>query len=324
VQITNSPNPHLSIVIPVYACADCLGLLYSRLVDALTTITEDFEIILVNDASPDRAWERIRVMAEKDSRVKGINFPRNFGQHHAITAGLDFAGGDWVVVMDCDLQDQPQEIPKLYTKALEGFDVVYGVRQQRQDSYLKKLGSDVFAKVLTFFMESERDNSTCNFSIVSNKVVGDFRKLREQNPSYPLMINWLGFKTTKITVEHSSRSIGKSSYNLRRLINLAFDAIISHSNKPLRLSISFGFLMAFLSISYGLYLVWRYFFMHIPPAGWTSVMVSIYFVGGLLFANLGILGLYLGRVFDEAKGRPLYAIDSTVNISRRPRRADDE
>lgn len=306
-------NPiHISVVTPVYGCSTSLEKLYARLVTTLTQITENFEIIMVNDASPDNAWENIKELAQKDSRIKGINFSRNFGQHRAITAGLDHANGDWVVVMDCDLQDKPEEIAKLYNKVQEGYDIVFGKRIQRKDSYFKQLGSKLFYKVYDYFTESKIDNTVANFSIVSSKVIRKLKTLREQNRSYPLFVNWVGFKRTNINVEHAKREEGKSSYTLKKLIDLAIDSIVSQSNKPLRLSIKFGFILSVLSLLYAMFLIIRYFIQGTPVEGWTSVMVSIYFIGGLLFANMGMLGLYIGKIFDEAKNRPLYIIEETT------------
>ena len=307
-------NIHISIVTPVYGCSTSLERLYTRLVTTLTQITEDFEIIMVNDASPDNAWETIKDLAQKDSRVKGINFSRNFGQHRAITAGLDYAQGDWVVVMDCDLQDQPEEIIKLYNEVQEGYDIVFGKRIQRKDSHFKQLGSKLFYKVYNYFTESKIDNTVANFSIISSKVVKKIKILREQNRSYPLSVNWVGFKRTNINIEHAKREEGKSSYTLKKLIDLAIDSIVSQSNKPLRLSIKFGFILSFLSLSYAIFLMSRYFIQGTPVEGWTSVMVSIYLIGGLLFANMGMLGLYIGKIFDETKGRPIYIVEQTINI----------
>jgi len=305
-------HPKISIVTPVFGCNESLYQLYQRLEKALSAITSDFEIIMINDASPDNAWQVISDLAEKDDRVKGVNLSRNFGQHCAITAGLDFAQGDWVVVMDCDLQDQPEEIIKLYNKAQEGFDVVFGRRYQRKDSYFKRLGSIVFYEIYDYFTESKIDNTIANFSIISASVVKQLRKLREQNRSYPLFVNWVGFKRANINIEHAERPGGTSSYTFKKLINLAIDSIVSQSNKPLKLSIYVGFSMSFLSLFYASWLTVKYFMYEIPVEGWTSVIVSIYFIGGLLFANMGMLGLYLGKIFDEAKNRPLYVVKGTT------------
>jgi polyisoprenyl-phosphate glycosyltransferase len=308
-------TPHISIVTPVYGCRDCLDTLYQQLVASLEKITPDFEIIMVNDASPDRAWETIVEFSRCDERVKGINFSRNFGQHYALSAGLHHAAGDWVVVMDCDLQDSPEEIGKLYAKAQEGFDVVFGKRVLRQDNPLKKLGSRFFWATYDYFTEQKSDHSVANFSIISRKVVDEYRKFSEQSRTYVLSIRWLGFKTVHIPIDHGQRETGKSSYTLRKLLRLAFEGIVSHSNKPLRLSIGFGFGMAFLAILFAGKLVYDFAFLSKPVAGWTSVMVSIYFLSGMLMANMGLLGVYLGKIFNETKGRPIYVIQDRVGFT---------
>lgn len=305
-------KPHISVVSPVYGCAKSLTTLYERLEKTLTQITEEFDIIFINDASPDDAWTIIKQLSEKDNRVKGINLSRNFGQHYAIAAGLDYALGEWVVVMDCDLQDQPEEILTLYAKAQEGYDIIFGRRVNRQDSFIKQASSKLFYKIYDYFTESKVDSSIANFSLISDKVVVYMQKLTERSRSYPLFVNWVGFKRANVNIKHSMREEGKSSYTFKKLINLAIDSIVSQSNKPLRLSIKFGFTVSFLSFLYSTWLIIRYFIYTIPIEGWTSVMVSIYFIGGLLFANMGILGLYIGKIFDEVKNRPLYIIQETT------------
>jgi len=304
--------PLISAVIPVYGCGTCLKDLCSRIINTIESIPADLEIILVNDASPDNAWETILELHGQDRRIKGVDFARNFGQHHAITAGLDYASGDWIVVMDCDLQDRPEEIAALYEKAREGYEVVFANRVERQDNWLKRNTSRMFYRVYDYFTGKTSDHTIANFSISERKVVLAFRQMREQNRFFPLFIQWMGYKTASVPVKHNARKEGKTSYNPKKLITLATDAIISQSNKPLRLSIQFGFLLALGSFLYGLYLFVRYFFLAQPVQGWTSVMVSIYFIGGLVFFNFGILGMYIGKVFNEAKGRPLYLIRETT------------
>ncbi|SDQ21530.1 glycosyltransferase family 2 protein [Virgibacillus salinus] len=305
-------HPTISVVIPVFGCEPCLNQLYDRIRTTIEKIPAQFEIILVNDASPDNAWETIKQLSVTDDRIKGIDLARNFGQHHAITAGLDYAIGNWVVVMDCDLQDRPEEIRTLYDKAQEGYEVVFGNRVQRQDNLFKRKSSQFFYSVYDYFTGGTSDHTSANFSISSKKVVDGFKQMREQNRFFPLFIQWMGYKSSTVQVEHNSRKAGKTSYNIKKLVTLATDAIISQSNKPLRLSIQFGFLISLGSFLYGMYLFARYFFLAEPVQGWTSVMVSIYFIGGLIFFNFGILGLYLGKVFNETKARPLYLIRETT------------
>ena len=304
--------PKISIVSPVYGCCGSLNDLYNRLKDTLLTITDDFEIILVNDASPDNAWDTIKELVAQDNRVKGINLSRNFGQHKAITAGLAHAQGDWVVVMDCDLQDRPEEITKLYNKAQEGYDAVFGQRIGRQDSRRKRWASRAFIAVYDYLSDSRTDPTIGNFSIISRKVVNGLKELKEQHHPYTFFVIWLGFKRTYIEIEHAKREVGESSYNFKRLIQLAMDNIVSQSNKLLKMSIKFGFGLASFSALYALYIILKYFITDEVVPGWTSVMVSIYFIGGLLFANLGLIGLYIGKIFDETKNRPLYIIDEII------------
>ncbi|AFL67647.1 glycosyltransferase family 2 protein [Sulfurospirillum barnesii] len=304
----------ISVVSPVYGCKESLFELYERLVASLSQISNQFEIIFVNDACPQGSWERIVMLCARDERVKGINLSRNFGQHYAITAGLDHAKGEWVVVMDCDLQDRPEEIIKLYNTARDGYDIVFGRRVERQDSFFKRLGSRAFNKVLEYFTDSKHDNSIANFGIYSQKVVQTINRYREHSRDFLLFAQMVGFKKIEIDIEHASRTYGSSSYNLSKLFKLAIDSIVSHSNKPLRLSIQLGFFIALGSLMYASWLVLRYFFYGTTTEGWTSLMVSMFFMFGLLFAIIGIVGLYIGKIFDEVKRRPLYIIEETINL----------
>lgn len=310
----SSEKKYISVVIPVYLCETCLEELVIRLEKVLRELTDKFEVIMVNDSSPDNSWMVIKQLANQYNFFRGIDFSRNFGQHNAISAGLDHSSGEWVVVMDCDLQDQPEEINKLYRKASEGYDVVFGKRLLRRDGFFKKLSSKVFHRVYGYFTDQQSDPSIANYGIYSRKVIDNFQFLREQNRMFPFFIKWLGFKTAEVAIDHSERRSGKTSYNLSRLVNLAADSIVSQSNKPLRLSIKFGFLLSILSIAYALYRVYRYFIFGVPVPGWTSVIVSIYFLSGVLLANMGILGLYIGKVFNETKKRPIYVVNEKVGF----------
>lgn len=305
---------HITIITPVYGCFESLESLYTRLCDVLVQLTNKFEIIMINDASPDESWQKIQELASRDERVKGVKLSRNFGQHNAITSGLDCASGDWIVVMDCDLQDRPEEIIKLYNKAQEGYDIVWGKRIDRQDSWLKCTGSKIYHRMFDYFTERRTDSTIANFSIISKQVLLELRRFTEQGRSFPIFVEWVGFESISIDIEHSAREYGQSAYTLRKLIRFATDSIVAQSNKPLRLSIQVGFLLSFLSVLFGAGLIIRYFMQGTPVEGWTSVMVSIYFLVGLLLANLGFIGLYIGKIFDETKGRPLYIIKEKLNF----------
>lgn len=304
--------PHISVVVPVYKADHILDELYRRIKAALETISADFEIMFVEDCGGDNSWQVIERLAAVDPRVRGIQFSRNFGQHYGITAGMDICRGDWVVVMDCDLQDRPEEIPRLYAKAQEGYDVVLTRRGLRHDPLIKRLMSLLFYKVFSYLADIEYDGESGNFRIMSRKVVSSFCLMRERLRFFGGLIQWMGFPTASIEVEHAVRLAGKSTYTFAKLWKLASETIIAHSDKPLRLAVHFGFLMAFLAFCYGLFFLMRATVYGVPVQGWSSLIVSLYFIGGIIIAILGILGIYLGKTFDESKKRPLYIISNTT------------
>ena len=310
---TDQVPPEISVVVPVYLGSQCLSELYRRLVAVLDKLVDNFEIIMVNDASPDESWQIITELARNDHRLKGIDLSRNFGQHHAISAGIDHAAGNWVVVMDCDLQDQPEEIELLYNKALEGHDIVFARRAERRDTMSKKAASKAFSLLYNYLAEFKIDCSVANFSIISRQVVRALHQLNEYYRSYPLLLHWTGFDVAAVDVQHAARFAGRSSYNFRRSLRLAVAGVTSQSNRPLHFSITFGFLMALSSLLYALHLVIQYYVHGVSVAGWTSTMVSIFFIGGLILAQLGVVGLYLGKVFDQTKNRPLYLVKQVIN-----------
>jgi len=305
-------QPYFSVVIPVYKCPWTLHELYERLVKTLSTINKNFEIIMVDDGSPLNDWEIIKELAAKDKRVKGIKLSRNFGQHYAITAGLDFAKGRWVIVMDCDLQDQPEEILKLYNKAMEGYDIVVGRRAQRKDGFFKRMSSRVFWKVYSYFTDTRIDGRISNFGIYSYKVIENIKKFKEHTRSFGLFALWVGFKRIEIDIEHAERKKGKSTYTLKKLINLTIDSILSHSQKPLLLFVQLGILISIVSFLFAIFLIIQHFVLSIPVAGWTSIMVSLYFLSGIIIACIGITGIYIGKVYNEVQNRPLYIIESAT------------
>ena len=281
---------------------------------SVATITDCYEIILVNDASPDASWSVIEHECAQDKRVKGINLSRNFGQHYAITAGLHYAQGEWVVVMDCDLQDRPEEIPALYQKALEGYDIVYARRVDRQDKGMKKLSSTLFHKVFDWLSGSATDKTIANFGIYKQCVIAEYNRMPERARSFPSLINYLGFDDVTIDVKHAERAEGKSSYNLYKLLKLSFDVIISNSNKPLRMAVGLGFSMSALSFLLALYNLVARLIGLISLPGYTTTVFSIWFVGGLMLFVMGILGLYIGKIFDQVKGRQLFVVKNKVNF----------
>ena len=308
--------PHISVIIPVYKAEECLDELYRRLTASLETLTADFEIVLVEDCGGDRSWPIILDLAQRDTRVKGIQFSRNFGQHYGITAGLDHCDGDWVVVMDCDLQDRPEEIPRLYAAALEGYDVVLARRGRRNDPLLKRCTSWLFYKIFSYLADMDYDGETGNFRIISRKVVESFRTMRERLRFFGGLVAWMGFPTFSIDVQHDERFAGQSTYTFGKLWKLASETIIAYSDKPLRLSIRFGFTISVLAFGYGSYIFYRALVHGAAITGWSSLIVSVYFLGGIIISILGILGVYLGKTFDESKRRPLYLVRDNINFDK--------
>lgn len=307
-------NSHISIVSPVYRGEKMVAELVRRNVESVSTITDDYEIILVNDASPDHSWDEIVKQCAQNPKVKGINFSRNFGQHYAITAGLHYAKGDWVVVMDCDLQDRPEEIPNLYKKAQEGFDIVYARRVARKDGFFKRMSSLFFHKVYTWLSGLKSDKTIANFGIYKQCVIEEFNKMPERARSFPSLVGYLGFKDTAIDVEHAERAEGRSSYSFHKLLKLSFDVIVSNSNKPLRMAVGLGFGMSVVSFLLAVYDVIAKWVGIIQVPGYTTTMFSVWFVGGLLLFVMGILGLYIGKIFDQVKGRQLFIVKEKVNV----------
>jgi glycosyltransferase involved in cell wall biosynthesis len=308
--------PEISIVSPVYRCGECVAELHRQLVAVLEPLVDSFEIILVNDGCPANSWAALQAVAATDQRVKVINLSRNFGQHYAIAAGLHYSSGQWVVVMDCDLQDQPSEIPNLYRKAQEGFDIVYALRRDRQDHWNKRLLSHAFSMVYNLLSDIKIVAGACNFSIASRQVIDGYCQLKELSRSYHLVLRWLGFRSVFLEVDHGGRFAGSSAYTLRRGFFLAIESITSQSNKPLILSIRTGFFMSASAVAVGLYYIARYFMHGIGVEGWASVVVSLYFLGGLLLANMGVIGLYIGKVYNEVRERPLYIIRDLLNFDQ--------
>jgi polyisoprenyl-phosphate glycosyltransferase len=298
----------ISVVVPVYLGASFLEPLYQRLRDAISPIAKTFEIILVDDRGPDDSWRIIRDLAKRDSRVRGVQLSRNFGQHNAISAGLAESRGRYTVIMDCDLQDRPEEIPRLYAKALEGYDCVLARRKVRRDRWTKRLSSWVFYKVFNYFTDMNYDGTVANFSIISRVVVDTLNAMPEVFRFYGGLLAWAGFEKAFIDVQHDPRSEGRSAYTFGKLMRLGSNVILAHSAKPLRLCIGVGLVIALLSLAAGVLIVTRALLYGTPVAGWPTLIVSVHFSTGAIISTLGVLGLYVERIFTQVKGRPAFVI----------------
>lgn len=306
------PAVDVSVVSPVYGCQGCLEELVDRVLAVMRGLGTPCEIVLVDDHSPDDAWTRIRDLASRHPQVRGIRLARNFGQHYAISAGIEHARGGRIIVMDCDLQDVPEEIPRLLAALDDGVEVAFAQRQQRQDRRSKRLGSWAFFRVLSWMTGVPQDHSTANFGAYSRKVVDAVNAMPERERCFPLMVKWTGFATGNVPVAHAPRRDGSSGYSFRRLWRLAVGIILSYSDKPLRLVVRIGLVFAVIAFVMAAMSVLRYFSGDVQVAGFTSIIASIWLVGGMMISCLGIIGLYLGRLFVDAKGRPYYLVAETT------------
>jgi dolichol-phosphate mannosyltransferase len=303
----------ISIVSPVYEAGLIVPHLVSEATSALESITDSFEIILVDDRSKDDSWNSIKQECKKSRHVKGLRLSKNFGQHSAITAGLSLASGDWIVVMDCDLQDRPDQIPNLYHKALEGYDIVFARRRNRKDSKIKRFYSRTFYSIFSYLTETAQDATIGNFGIYQKKVIDAVLNMDDNIRYFPAMVRWVGFKSTQIDVKHSARMQGKSTYNFRKLLLLAVNNIISFSDKPLRLVAQGGLILSAISLSIGLLYLAGYLLGMITIAGYASIIISIWFTAGINIFVLGLVGIYVGKAFEKIKGRPAYIIDEEAS-----------
>ena len=302
----------LSIVSPVYQAEALVPLLVSRIKRSLVHLKLSYEIILVDDRSQDATWLSIKKECANSPNVHGLRLSRNFGQHAAITAGLKRAIGDWVVVMDCDLQDRPEHIPQLLETALIGHDVVFARRILRKDSGMRRLYSASFYSLFSFLTSTRQDAAIANFGIYRRNVVEAILSMGDHMRYLPAMVQWVGFNSTTINVEHSIRHSGVSTYSLVKMLRLAVNTIISFSDKPLKLVAQIGLILALVSFCIGLFFLAGSLAGFITVPGYASIIVSIWLTAGINIFVLGIVGIYVGKAFEQNKARPVYVIDEVV------------
>lgn len=304
----------ISVVIPVYNEEGTISELYRRLKSALDKDLSflEYEVIFVDDGSTDGTFSLLEELHYKDSAVKIVQFSRNFGHHIAVSAGIDYAMGDFVLMMDGDLQDQPEEIIKLYTKLQEGYDVVYGERRNKKFSLFKRFCSWSFIFVIQKLVDKKIIINSHVFRLMTKQVADEVRKLHEISRYVIGLIGWVGFKHTSVSVEHGVRFSGETKYSFRQLVRLAFDAIFSFSDYPLRLITQFGFCLVIVGFILAFVTIFEKIVYGISPIGWASIFTSLFIIGGVQIFILGILGNYLGRIYMETKRRPLYVIRKFV------------
>jgi len=297
----------LTVVVAVYGCARCLQVLHTRLCSALDGMS-DWEVVFVDDASPDGAWHVLESLVAQDERVRALRLSRNFGQHAAITAGLAEARGRWVAVMDCDLHDPPEEIPRLLATAREGYDVVLTRRDQRRQAWHRRLAARAYFRLRNTLLDQSINAEHSTLSVISRDVVDAFLDLGDRDRQYILILDWLGFRRLTVPLTHGERHEGNSAYTMRKLIQVAVDGMFFQTTRLLHWIVYGGFAVALGGAALAAVFIALYFTTSALP-GFTSLAVLILLVGGFIIVSTGITGLYIGKIFEQVKGRPLYVIE---------------
>jgi dolichol-phosphate mannosyltransferase len=305
----------LSVVVPVYGCNSCLRTLHRRLRTTLDALTDEAEIVFVDDRSPDGAWATLQGLAAEDPGVRAVRLSRNFGQHYAITAGIAESRGRWVAVMDCDLQDEPEHLPRLYEKALEGHDIVLARRTRRRGSLARRVTGHSYYRVRNRLVGADMFTNYTNLSLISRKVAEAFLALRDRDRQYLLILQWLGFDRTEIEVDPAERHSGRSAYSWRALARVALDGMFFQSTVLLRWIVYAGFLLAAAGAALAFYALIVFALGRDVP-DWTGLPVLILLLTGFIICSTGVTALYIGKIFEQVKGRPLYVVDTKISDGR--------
>ncbi len=309
-------KPIISVVSPVYGAENIIDELIKKLISTFDMMNCNYEILLIDDCGPDKSWDKIKENCLKNSNVKGIKLSRNFGQHFAITAGIEKSIGDYVVVIDCDLQDDPKYIPEMYKMISEGNDIVYTIKAKRKHSFFKNFTANIFNYIFNYLIENKSiksDNNIGAYSMITRKVANAFKSYNDYHRHYLMVLRWMGFKHCYIKIEHNERFEGKSSYTLKKLLKHAIDGITSQSDKLLRIFVNIGLFIS--SITFLLILVIIILYLTRGfLSGWASTIIVILFSTGVILTGIGVLGIYLGKTFEQTKNRPKFIIDEIINV----------
>ena len=309
-------NKLISIVVPMYYEENVADECYKRLKKVMNDNEINYEFIFVNDGSKDKTFEILNKIAEEDNNTKIISFSRNFGHQIAVTAGVDKAKGDAVVVIDADLQDPPELIPKMIDLWNDGYKVVYAKRKKRKgESFFKLFTAGIFYRILDRMTDIDIPLDTGDFRLMDRDVVNVLKTMKENNRFVRGMVSWVGFKQTPIEYERDERFAGETKYPLKKMIKFASDGIVSFSAKPLKIMGSLGMFCVSISLIIFLYALIRKLTNDVNVvSGWASIMTAVTFLGGVQLLSISVLGEYIGRIYDESKGRPLYVIEKEVNM----------
>jgi glycosyltransferase involved in cell wall biosynthesis len=304
---------HISVVSPVYKAPKILPELVARLEKSLSNITSSFEVILVDDGCPWDSWSVIEDLSNDFKFIKGIKLSRNFGQHYAITAGLDYAKGEWVVVMDCDLQDQPEEIISLYRNCTERkLDVLVASSLNRNHNHIKNITSRLYRVIFNFMTAANLERGIGNFGIYNKKVIEAVRNMGDSVKVFPVLVKWVGFNRGVLVLEREARNNGKSSYTFLKLVQLSIDMGLAFSDKILKLGLFLGLFTSTIAFIYAVYTLLKYFQGGVTVPGYTSLLITVLLFTGLIMTFLGVLGLYISKIFQKVKNRPSYIISLNI------------
>ncbi|MEM8584727.1 MAG: glycosyltransferase family 2 protein [Bacteroidota bacterium] len=309
---TAKSRPELTVVVPIYNEAQVISALYDRLTQSVAQLTSSYELIFINDGSQDESLIMLMRLAELDSRVYYISFSRNFGHQIAVTAGLDAAKGQAVVIIDGDLQDPPELIPELYAKYKEGYDVVYARRNKRKgESAFKKLTARWFYRLLRRLTKIDIPLDTGDFRIIDQKVVRYMRAMPEQNKFLRGQIAWLGFEAAEVRFDRDARTHGQTGYSLSSMLRFAMNGITGFSDKPLQLVVRLGLCLSIIAFLVLIYALYAHFILDRTITGWTSLIISITFLGGVQLLSIGVIGEYISRINRNVQNRPLYIVSDS-------------
>ncbi len=305
----------ISVVVPLYNEEEVIEESYKRLTHVMSNTDEDYELIFINDGSRDNTAYLAADICKKDSHVRLICFSRNFGHQIAITAGMDYARGDAIVIIDADLQDPPEIIPQMIEKWKEGYHVVYGKRTKRKgETFFKKVTAKVFYRFLQRMTQVDIPTDTGDFRLIDRKVCDTMKRLGEQNRYVRGLVSWVGYNQFALEYVRDERFAGETKYPFKKMVKLALDGIMSFSYKPLKLATFFGFFLSALSFIYLIIVVVQKLFGFPTVAGWASILAVELFFNGVMLIILGIIGSYVGRIYEEAKGRPLYIVQEEIGF----------
>ncbi len=303
----------LSIVVPVYNEEMIIDELVRRMSEAAQSITDNYEIIFVNDGSRDSSLEKLKAVCSKDSKLHYITFSRNFGHQIAITAGMDAARGEAIVTIDGDLQDPPELIPEMYKQYQDGYKVVYAKRSKRKgETRFKRVTAKIFYRLMARLVSFEIPLDVGDFRLISRDVLEYLKQMKEYDKYIRGQIAWLGFKSTYVMFERDERRFGTTNYPFKKMLRLAFNGITAFSDSPLKVATKLGFAVCVISFLIGVYALWAYFMDARTVPGWASTIISITFLGGVQLLSLGIIGEYISRIISNVRNRPLYVIDKST------------